>query len=130
MDLIVPCIGMKLLTSQSRTPTTTKTSNICIKGIGYLFSSQADTPPVQGVAPNLSVDLRTASAGWSGREPAISSVVQAEALGLFALVLLLASPTGNILEGVTRGVCSLVHTSALTYECVAMEADKSGLQHE
>jgi hypothetical protein len=28
MDLIVPCIGMKLLTSQSRTPITTRTTSI------------------------------------------------------------------------------------------------------
>jgi hypothetical protein len=37
MDLIVPCIGMKRLTSQSRTPTTTRTVSICSKGIWHLL---------------------------------------------------------------------------------------------
>jgi hypothetical protein len=38
MDLIVPSMGMKRLTNQSRTPTTTRTINICSKGmIFYLF---------------------------------------------------------------------------------------------
>src|SRR5277367_1101891 len=36
MDLIVPCMGMKRLTSQSRTPTTTRTIRTCNKGMDYL----------------------------------------------------------------------------------------------
>jgi hypothetical protein len=33
IDLIVPCIGMNRLTSQSKTPSTIKTITTCIKGM-------------------------------------------------------------------------------------------------
>jgi hypothetical protein len=100
MDLIVPCIGMKLLTSQSKTPTTIRTTSICIKGIGYLFSSQGDTPPVQALV-RISVLIQELLApdgvGRNLRSPVSLSGKPSDVLSPGPL----ASPTGNILEGGT-----------------------------
>jgi len=43
MDLIVPCIGIKRLTSQSRRPTTTRTITTCSKGIWQSPSLRGQT---------------------------------------------------------------------------------------
>src|SRR5580704_5301080 len=41
MDLIVPCIGMKRLMSQSRTPTTIKTITMFIRGMSGLLAQRS-----------------------------------------------------------------------------------------
>src|SRR4029077_2939738 len=110
-DLIVPCIGTKLLTSQSRTPTNTTTTRIGSKGICLSPSLRRYTlRPVPRRWTHFCVEPRADNAGWSGREPAISSNVQVKILGLDFAAVLLIHLHANILEEAAVDICSLVHT--------------------
>lgn len=66
----------------------------------------------QGGAANFRVQPRNIGAGWSGKEPAISSARIAEVLRADFASVLLRDPHTGILEQAISDICSIVHTFA------------------